>query len=63
MTYADLLDMLRGSPSGTTEHMLLSHGASAKQLARLEESGDARVAIRTLAAPAGLRVKWFFPAN
>jgi len=62
MTYNDLLTMLRGSPSGTTEAMLLSHGATAKQLRKLEEEGDARTTVQVLANPP-IHVRWYFPCE
>jgi len=62
MTYNDLVTMVRGSPSGTTEAMLISHGAKAAQLRRLEEEGHARTEVQELERPK-MFVRWYFPCE
>lgn len=62
MTDQDLLAMLRGSPGGTTEAMVFSHGATRAQLDRLVKAGKVRVEMKPLAKPA-MTVPWFYPAE
>lgn len=62
MKERELLDLLRGSPSGTTETMAIRHGATLAQLDRLVASGKARVEVRAMARPA-MSVRWFFLAQ
>jgi hypothetical protein len=59
MTEREILDMLRGSPTGTTEAMFASHGATRAQLDRLVAAGKARVEIKTLDKPR-IDVPWFY---
>ncbi|HKD75692.1 MAG TPA: hypothetical protein VKB76_09365 [Ktedonobacterales bacterium] len=52
MTDKQVLAMLKGSPSGTTEAMAANHGISLAQLNRLVKAGKVRVERRVLAKPA-----------
>lgn len=62
MTDKEVLALLRGSPSGTTEAMAASHGIGRTQLDRLVKAGKARMQVRVLSAPA-MTVPVFFPTG
>lgn len=59
MTDREVLSMLRGSPSGTTEAMAATFGIDRAQLDRLVAAGKARVEVRTPVRPP-IKVPTFF---
>jgi hypothetical protein len=60
MTDREVLAMLRGSPSGTTEAMAALHGIDRAQLDRLVAAGRARVQMQALHKPRIVKFATFF---